>query len=141
MQDFSFGSKRPDPTALQMQDSSSGSESPESSDNLKVSQKASSSTQQISMPQQEDVKRSETILNQGETNLAKQANETAGQMEDASKGTSSDCNLSSNNPTACMQKSTSISYGHERGARHGTVWGRTAVSIIVNLWHRFLSLA
>ncbi|XP_044510610.1 rho GTPase-activating protein REN1 isoform X2 [Mangifera indica] len=107
-------------------DSNLGSKSPEGSDNLKVSPKLSSSTHQISMPQQGDVKRSETILNQGETNLAKQANETAGQMEDASKGTSSDCNLSSNNPTACMQKSTSISYGHERGARHGTVWGRTA---------------
>lgn len=119
MQDFRLGSKCPDPTALQMQDSNLGSKSPESSDNLKVSQKSSSSTHQI--------------LNQGETDLATQANESAGQLEDVSKGTSSEHNLSSDNLISCMQKPTSTSNGPEPGARRGTVWGRTAVSIIVNL--------
>ncbi|XP_044474768.1 rho GTPase-activating protein REN1-like isoform X2 [Mangifera indica] len=120
-------SSNSDQDDYKMQDSSSGSESPESSDNLKVSQKASSSTQQISMPQQEDVKRSETILNQGETNLTTQANEPAKQVENVSKGTSSEHNISSHNPISCMQKSMSIPNGPEPDASSATVCGQTAV--------------
>lgn len=133
MQDFSLGSECLDPTSLLMQDSNLGSKSPEGSDNLKVSPKLSSSTHQISMPQQGDVKRSETILNQGETNLTTQANEPAKQVENVSKGTSSEHNISSHNPISCMQKSMSIPNGPEPDASSATVCGQTAVSIIVNL--------
>lgn len=111
-----------------MQDVGVGSKSPERNDNSEINQNPSSTSHEKALPQNEDVKDSKNIQNQGENNSSRQVNESAELLVDVSSGTSSEFKLNCQSPKSCLEKSSPVSNESVYGSKRPTVWGRTAVS-------------
>ena len=112
-----------------------GSKSLEVGDASKDRHLLSSNLNKTSVTQHDDLESGGNLLNQSNNSSAMQDIESAELLGNVSKESSS-----VRSPSSRIQKATTTSNGPVHSARRRTMWGRTSVSIFLDLRYTFLLL-
>lgn len=110
-----------------------GSKSLEVGDASKDRHLLSSNLNKTSMTQHDDLESGGNLLNQSNNSSAMQEIESAELLGNVSKESSSVPASTSPSPSSRIQKATTTSNGPVHSARRRTMWGRTSVSIFLDL--------